>query len=338
MLRARSIPVLPAPPRRGACAALVLAAAAALLAGCVHHAPAPAPTPPPAPMGFSGERAAAVRADLEAASGAEEARARARARLEEQGLEVGPTTIEVDAAEGPVSVTHLGAEVPGDGSAAGRVLLLAPLTRSLGGAPADASAAALVLELARVLAERPAPVHVSVVLLEGELPSGPDAWLGSRTLAHALAQQDGLGDLRLVVYVDRLGGPGHAILRDRRSHRRSRDAFFQEAAGRGVAGLFPSGAEYAAPESGHLAFADVGVRRIVLLSTGPEETGGEPAAAPSAERLDALGEVTEATLRRLSTWWREVDRMTGADMAAPAPRATEDATQDVPAAASGDGA
>jgi hypothetical protein len=304
----------------------------AFLAGC--SAPPPAPPPPPPAEHFSGEVAFEHLAALVAAgprvpgsAGAQRAQAYVRAHLEGLGLAVREERTSVaDRGDGrPVEVVNLLAEIPG--VSPDLFVLATPLDTTafeefdFVGAN-EASGAALLLELARVLQERPLPYTARLAFLGAEAPQGSldpaRALWSSRLLVERLAEEGLLARVRLVVYFDQVGEPGLAIARDLRSHRMYRDAFFEAARQVGHADAFPLDAGFDSVIAGHLVFLDAGVRRAVVLSD-PRYGGEEPPGTYhhseldtlerlSAESLLAVGRSAEQGLAGIAARLRRVDR------------------------------
>jgi hypothetical protein len=305
---------------------------AALAAGCA--APAPPPPPPPPAAHFSAEAAWEHLAALVAAGprppgspGAQRAQAHARASLEGLGLAVREERETVaDRGDGqPLEVVNLVAEIPGDSP--DLFVLAAGLdTKAFEhfdfvGAN-EASGAALLLELARVLRERPLPYTVRLVLLGAEVPQGElapgRAFWSSRLLVEGLAEEGRLARVRLVVYFGAVGDADLAIARDLRSHRMYRDAFFEAAHELGHGGAFPLDAGFDSVVTGHHVFLDAGVRRAVALSD-PRYGGAEPPGPfhhseldtlerLSAASLEAVGRSAERGLEEIAARLRRVDR------------------------------
>ena len=187
------------------------------------------------------------------------------------------------------------------------------------GANEGASGAALLLELARVLRERPLPYTVWLVFFDGE--SVGDQLLGSRAFARELRQSGDLERLRLAVYFHQVGDRDLAIARDVGSDRAMRRIFFDAARRLGHEAAFPTDRPFAALRAGHLALPSVGFRRVVLVMDdrfgGDEPPGAYHRSAEDTpercapESLAVVGEVSLAALRDAAALFAEVDRRAG---------------------------
>jgi hypothetical protein len=352
-------------------------AAAALVAVLAACQPAPPPSPVVEPtLGFDSQRAWAhlealtgIGPRLMGSEGAARARAYIRAELEKLGLEVRDQAFTVlrrpnpgwapGAAEPaggglpPLDLHNLGAAIPG--ASEDLILLIAPYDSQafasfrFVGANDGASGAAVLLELTRVLAERPLGYTTWVIFLEGEAPFGPPGeppaptYFGSRALTQLVRERNGFDDVRLAVFVNRVCDPDLRISRDLRSERVYREEFWAAAERLGHDAAFPPRAEYETPAGSHQALADGGLRRVVAL-VDSSFGGGEPPGALagtedddlehcSAASLGIAGEVILEGLSSISSRLAKIDRFAASPRGARAPMRLEDLELDSPEAA-----
>ena len=192
------------------------------------------------------------------------------------------------------------------------------------GANEGASGAAMLLELARVIAEKPLPYTTWIVFLDGEAPfeTGDPArptvgLLGSRAFASSLAEHELVRRVRLAVIFARVGGADLRIARDVRSHRMYREEFFAAAKITGHTDAFQSSQPFESPDAAHHSFLGYGLRRVVVLSDSSlarEDESGEPQDRAdtlencSPESLQAVGDVTLTALDRITTRLAKIDR------------------------------
>ena len=246
----------------------------------------------PAPAPFSGERAFAHLEALVALGprvagtpAAGPARAYLRASWKALGLSVHEDEFRFASEPGaPEQVlANLWAEIPG--THPGLFVVATPLDTPPGespGANEGGSGAALLLELARALHERPLPYSVRLLFLDGELLTDETAFLGSAHAHRSLAESGELQTLRLLLYVHQVGDRELEIRRDRARTACFASVFFAAARGAGLAAAFPSAAPYrrraprpprlssraASPASWRSRTSATGVR------TSPANTGG----------------------------------------------------------------
>jgi len=333
----------------------VLAAAGllllALFAGCGWNPLAPDPIPvarlaaEPAPGAapsavaepFSVERAWAhlvALSDLGPRPAGSEANREAleyiRARLEEFGLEL----IDIEYTEEPaeedgepvVRMSHVSAHIPGESPDS--IMLLAhydTFDRSPG-ANQGASGPAVLLELARQLAERPLPYTVEVVFLDGDMgyfeerPAVPLSE-GGQFMARYLAEAGTLDVVRLAVVFGQVGDADLTIARDLHSQRIHREVFFDVAEALGLGPSFPRGRGYVESPGSHRALRDAGMPRVVLIHDpwyGGDEMPGEYYGGAhdvrdhcAPQSLHTVGVVTLASLRKIAAQLDKIDRVSG---------------------------
>lgn len=339
------------------------------LATCGRSSPPLAPRVPPGPAqpaheAFSSERAWS---DLEALSamgsrasgsaGARKARRYIREQLEALEIEVEEivTPVELDGA-GSVELTHLVAILPGDSPQL--FLLVAPYDSSrlddvdFVGTNDGASGAALLLEFARVLAERPLPYTTRFVFLDGEgrLGRGGPAFegrrrLGSRLLADRMASEGELSAVRLLVAFNRVCDADLRIARDLGSHRMYREEFWKSAGRLGRTEAFPPEELFESPQASHLAFRDRGVRPVIAIGDtafgGAEppgvyaDTEEDDLAHCAPESLETVGVVSLAALETIGERLAKIDRfarspLTEVEPSAAEPEPAGDAAETVP--------
>jgi hypothetical protein len=192
------------------------------------------------------------------------------------------------------------------------------------GANEGASGAALLLELARMIAEKPLPYTTWIVFLDGEArfatgdPEQPAVGLrGSRAFASSLAEHELVRRVRLAVIFARVGGADLRIARDVKSQRMYREEFFASAKITGHTDAFRSDQPFESPYAAHHSFLGYGLRRVVVLSDSSlasEDESGEPQVRAdtlencSPESLQAVGEVTLTALDRITTRLVKIDR------------------------------
>jgi hypothetical protein len=296
-----------------------------------------AQAPPPPELGpepFSGERAFAQLERLVALGprvagtpAAASARALVRGELEALGLEAHEDTFSWRSTpEGPeLSLANVWADVPGPEP--GLLAVATPLDTAPGreapmpGANEGGSGAALLLELARTLRERPLPYTVRLLFLDGELLDENTPFLGSQHALLGLRESEELQRLRLLLYLHQVGDRELEIRRDRLSDRKLRDFFFAAAQRTGHAGAFPASAPYDELRLGHVVFARQRYPHVVALADlryGGADVPGTHWRTPSddlancsAESLGAVGAVVRAGLEVVAERQRAVDRASG---------------------------
>lgn len=317
----------------------VLAAAIALSA--CRSSPPPEPPKPPAP---DARAAAFSRANawghLESLAGAgprvsgsegnQKARAYIRYELGKLGLEVVEQTVTVRLADGEstLELHNLAVLVPG--ASTDVFLLAAPYdSRRFDSFPNvavnEASGAAVLLEVARVLAAKPLPYTTAIVFLDGEAPlepgengSAPRSHLGSQGLVKRLEAKEVLPTVRLALVVNRVCDPDLRIARDSNSHRNYREWLFDAARRAGRAEAFPRDSAYEETDAGHEVLKAGGVARVLAVvdtSFGGDDPPGAFAGTQdddlehcSAESLETVGVVVLEALADISQRLARIDR------------------------------
>lgn len=261
--------------------------------------------------------------------------------LAKLGLEVIEQEITVrrgEQDEEPIALRNLAAKIPG--RSADIFLLVAPYdTRRYEsfrflGINDGGSGAALLLEIARVLAADPLPYTTWLVFLDGEAPLAPDSVsvaspsnFGSRALAEQLQKEKVLAGIRLALVLNRVCDADLRVARDLLSHRIYREEFWRAAARLGRTDAFPRGGSFESPVASHHALAAVGLRRVVALvdaSFGGDEPPGLYAGTEdddlehcSADSLDAVGKVALEALDKISQRLAKIDRFAESPLEGP---------------------
>ena len=274
------------------------------------------------------------------------ARRHLRDRLEGWGIEVRDLTTELEVEGGEkLALDHLAATIPG--RSADRFVLVAPYDSgayaefAFRGVNDGASGAALLVEVARVLAGRELPYTIDLVWLAGEgrlggaLGADSDLrWLGSASLAEQWRSEGRLDGIRLLVSFNRVCDADLQIARDLGSHRAHREEFWRAARRLGRGSEFPPAAPYESFVSSHTAFERSGLRRIVVIEDtafgGDEPPGvhageGDSIEHCSAASLESVGVVALEALETIAKRLAKIDRF------ARAPTAEAEAEPPVPA-------
>jgi glutaminyl-peptide cyclotransferase len=262
--------------------------------------------------------------------GAARARELIRERLRQAGWPVEEHAFEVKrpGAE-PLPMVNLIARR--DGASPERVLLITHYdTKDIPGiafvgANDGASGAAVLLELARVLAASEPPLTVELVFADGEEAFGvsiteQDGLYGSTALAERMRQDGSLAQVRSVILVDMVGDRDLNLVVDLGSSPLLREIFTREARALGRGEIIDPNAIMAVVDD-HTPFAQRGVEHVLAVidfqfgarvSPGPLwHTAGDDLGAVSAASLNSVGSVLVEAVRATLEHWR----------GAPAPRA-----------------
>jgi hypothetical protein len=311
------------------------AAIAAAVAACGGSPQAQGPEIDATQREFSGTFAWAALEDLArgpravGTEGAEDARSMIKTRLGATGVAVETVTTTFEAKGlGPLVLTHLVARLPG--ASPDRIVLVAPYDSgkyddfAFVGANDGASGAALLVEMARVLAGRALPYTVELVWLEGEGRIGHGEaeerelrWLGSRTLAERWAETGHLDGIRLLVSFNRVCDAELRVARDTGSNRELREAFWRAAQHLGITDSFAPDRGYESVESSHAAFRDHGVRAVVAIEDTAFGGGNPPGRYAGKEdvlahcdpdSLQAVGRVSLEAVDSIATRLAKIDR------------------------------
>lgn len=355
-------------------ARFVVAALALLVSSACQSSPPPQAAPPLPPdsrvQALEAERAwahleafAEIGPRVMGTAGAARARGYIRDELEKLGLETTQQRVRVTLQRGEDPVEELelyniAAVVPGASSDV--FLVIAPFdtrpfeTFAFQGVNDGGSGAALLLELARVLAADPLPYTTWLVFLEGEAPRTPGRMpaVPSRFGSHALAQRlktlGAMHQVRLAVVVNQICDADLHIARDLGSHRIYREEFWRAAARLGYRDAFPPTASFESPAASHQALIQAGLRPVVALvdtSFGGGEPPGPYAGTEdddlehcSPESLRVVGEVTLEALGSIGTRLAKIDRFADSPVAASKELRLESLpTTEAPAAGSASG-
>ena len=313
----------------------LMAAIAAAATACGGTLTAPDAGQAAGPGEFSGSLAWAELEDLAhgpralGSEGAEAARSLITTRLGASNIAVETVTTTAESKGfGPLALTHLVATLPGVST--DRIVLVAPYDSgtydgfTFVGANDGASGAAVLLELARVLAGRALPYTVELVWLEGEGRIGRGSgeerdlrWLGSRTLAQRWDEAGHLTGIRLLVSFNRVCDSDLQIARDSGSHREHREAFWRASRQLGFVDAFPPERSYESVTSSHTAFRDHGVRPVVAIEDTVFGDGGAPGSHAGKEdelehcapdSLQIVGRVAVAAVESIATRLAKIDR------------------------------
>ncbi len=209
------------------------------------------------------------------------------------------------------------------------ILLVAPYDsappQSAGsvGANDGASGAALLLAMARALAEAPLPYTTWFLFLDGEAAGadGSGGLRGSSAAAQRLAAAGLVGRVRLLLALNRVCDPDLRVARDLLSHRPYREEFWRSAEKLGYRELFEQ-ARFEQPRGSHWPFQRLGVRSVALMDTS--SGGGDPPAEPPAgtpeddlahcslQSLDSVGSVALDGLESIARRLVKIDRFAAA--------------------------
>lgn len=190
------------------------------------------------------------------------------------------------------------------------------------GANGGASGPALVLEVGRVLASRPRPYTIWLAFVDGDAfsASGGDVthFLGSELLSQQWQESGVLERVRFAVFVDRVADADLTIARDLWSHGMYRDLFWQAARNLGYAEEFAPDRGFESPATGHRAFLDRRLRRVVALVDNRYGAGEPPGSywrseedtllRCSPESLTTVGQVTLEALFHIGQRLEKIDR------------------------------
>ena len=308
--------------------------------GCQGPSEPPEPEPgsvrsEPPREPFSSERAwqhlealTAIGPRPAGSEGGRQARAHLRGALEALDLEVHEQRLTRTPQAGgpPLEVVNLVGVIPG--SLPGLFVLAAPYdTRRFEsfrfiGANDGGSGAALLLELARMLAANPLPYTTWIVFLDGEaLPRGPGdpgpGRHGSRMLARRLVELDAIPAVRLLVVFNRVGDADLRIARDLLSHRAYREEFWRAAKRLDLGASFSPTSPYDSVVASHVPLAQAGVRSVVAIVDTSFGGGAPPGAYADSEdddlahcapeSLDSVGRVSIEALDTIARRLVKID-------------------------------
>jgi hypothetical protein len=316
--------------------ALPLAVSLGVALGCAVSSAPPPEELSAAVEPFSGERAFALLEKIVALGtrvggtpGSASMHGFVRGELEALDLEVHEDAFEWKGAEQaePIWLSNLWADVPG--AEPGLLVVATPFDQAPtpgAGANEGGSGAALLLELARTLRDRPLPYTVRLLFLDGELLDPNALFLGSEHAHLVLSESGELAQVRLLLYLHQVADRDLEIRRDLLSDRKLRDRFFTAAQRSGYEQAFPSAAPFDELHLGHEVFRRHRFVQVVALADvrygGPEfpgehwRTEADDLAHCSPESLAAVGTVVRAGLEAVASHQLAVDRISGAAPAA----------------------
>jgi hypothetical protein len=254
-------------------------------------------------------------------------------------------------ARGPIVVRSLEVEISGTRHS-GSFVLAAPFdSRDVGGiayagANDGASGAAVLLEVARVLAADPLPYTTRLYLLDGEsafqaTPGSVASNVGSGVLIARLRD----ADVHLVVYLNQVGDRNLQISRNALSHRMYRNEFWKAAARLRRAAAFPSDGEFELGGARERLYSQSRLRQVVWIqdvSYGGLEPPGihanveQDLAYCSPESLNTVGAVTLEALDAISRRLLKIDLFATSPTSASIDAAKEDGSTDRPRASEGE--
>jgi hypothetical protein len=341
-----------------------------LLVGC-GGAP---PSPPPVAVdsgdetsgSFSSERAWQ---DLEALAGAgtrapgsrgaDAARAYITDALDWVGLSVEErvTPVEIEGLE-PFDLTHLSVTIPG--RSGDRFILAAGYDSDHfvefenPGVNLGASGAALLIEVARVLADDTPEYTVQLLFIEGdgrlglgERRTAEKRGLGSELLARQMQEAGELEGVRLLIAFKGVCDADLGIARDLFSQRHHREEFWRVARSLGYGDIFERDAIFQSVEAPHRAFMAQGLRSVVAVVDtaygGVDPPGiyadGEDDVLEhcSPRSMRIVGTVTLRALDQIGARLSRVDEFTRRPLAVPVAEADMRGGAMAPAAAGGEG-
>ena len=209
---------------------------------------------------------------------------------------------------GPVDMVNLIVRLPGKRTE--RLLFTGhydtKLMKEFVGASDAASSAAFLIELARVLKDRPREFTYEFVWFDGEeavvdwdakLADGNhDNTYGSRFYVQAARKANALASIKAMILVDMIGDRNLTIRREERSTRWLKDAIWGAAKRLGHGNVFLD--EETPIEDDHVPFLDAGVQAvdIIDLDYPAWHTPADNLSAVSARSLQIVGDVLLAAL------------------------------------------
>ena len=324
------------------------AATAAAVTACGGSSTEPEADRAAGPGEFSGSLAWAELEELAngprplGSEGAEAARSLITARLAASNIAVETLTTTFEAKGfGPLVLTHLVATLPG--ASTDRIVLVAPYDSgkydefTFVGANDGASGAAVLLEVARVLARAsrcPTPWSWS-----GSKAKDGSATARARSAicaGSAAAPSRSAGPragisrgIRLLVSFNRVCDADLRIARDSGSNREHREGFWRAARQLGFGDAFPPDRGYESVTSSHTAFRDRGVRPVVAIEDTAFGGGDAPGSHAGKEdvlehcapdSLQIVGRVAVAAVESIATRLAKIDRFARTPSVEPAPQ------------------
>jgi hypothetical protein len=246
--------------------------------------------------------------------GIEETRTYITEELARIGLTVERQAFTMDTPDGPIEFVNLIARL--EGEQPGRILLTGhydtkPFDEfTFLGANDAGSSTAFLIELARVLKDRPRQYTWEFVWFDGEeafclgwydcgKPGAPDNTYGSRHYVDAARAAGTLDDIEAMILVDMIGERGARFMRETESTAWLKDIIWGTAAELGHGGTFPT-AETPITDD-HYRFLEAGVDAvdIIDLDYTSWHTAADTIDKLSARPLEIVGEVLIASLPKI---------------------------------------
>jgi glutaminyl-peptide cyclotransferase len=236
-----------------------------------------------------------------------EARAYITRQLDAMGLTVEEQPFTAETPLGPVAMTNLVVRLPGRRT--DRILFTGHYDTKLMrnavfvGASDGASSAAFLIELARVLKDRPREFTEEIVWFDGEEAFGDwmglDHTYGSRYYVQAAGRAHALASLRAMILVDMIGARDLTLRRDSASTLWLNDLFWAAARDLGYGRVFVDATTEI--EDDHNPFTRAGVPSIDLIDLDypPWHTPDDDLNHVSAQSLQIVGDVVLTALPRL---------------------------------------
>ncbi len=325
----------------GAAGALALALGVTVLAmraGSVRQAPEPAaarPAPAPAPgpaadhqagpsgqaPGFDSSRAwdhlgkiVSIGPRPAGSPGIRQLRAYITRQMSAIGLTVQEQTFTAETPQGPVEMANLVVRLPGRRPE--KILLTGHYDTKpfrafpFVGANDGGSSAAFLVELARVLKDRPREFTWELVWFDGEeafcanwtdcgRPGAPDNTYGSRHYVKAAQDAGSIASIRAMILVDMIAERDARFFRESRSTAWLKDIIWATAGELGHRAMFPELETLI--EDDHWPFLEAGVDAvdIIDLDYAPWHTAADTIDKLSARSLQAVGDVLVASLPKI---------------------------------------
>ncbi|MGE3273829.1 MAG: M28 family peptidase [Vicinamibacterales bacterium] len=220
------------------------------------------------------------------------------------GITVKEQPFDATTPHGTVHMVNLIATLPGDRPE--RIALASHFDTKLFrefrfvGASDGASSTAALLELARVLKDRPRPFTIELLFLDGEEAvvewTATDSTYGSRHYVEAARRAGTLGSLKALVLLDLIGDRNLNIRREANSTRWLTDLVWAAAERVGHGAYFRPESTYI--EDDHIPFLQAGVAAvdIIDLDYPAWHTAQDTLDAVSARSLQIVGDVVLAAL------------------------------------------
>jgi hypothetical protein len=238
------------------------------------------------------------------------------------GLTVQEQTFTATTPKGPVEMVNLIVRLPG--RRAEKILFTGHYDTkpfddiTFVGANDGGSSGAFLVELARVLKDRPRDFTWELVWFDGEeafclnwddcsKPGAPDNTYGSRHYVQAAKDAGGLAAIRAMILVDMIAERGAVFPRESRSTAWLKDIIWGAAAKLGHGGTFPT--RETGVEDDHYPFLDAGVDAVDIIDLEYYDAGGQLVWHTAGDTVDKLaaqslqivGDVLLASLPAIET-------------------------------------